>query len=312
VHTLPAVALVRDAYPQAEITWVINPEFAPLFRGNPDVNHVHVLPRGEFRGLGAPRSLSQWLKETRKIQPDLALDFQGLLRSALIAKVSGAQEICGMSDARAGARWLYDRVAKVNRREHAVERYLKLAEIAGAKVGDALRCPFPTGDMLPRFDEYPPFILLHPFARSDDKSLSNSVIEQLCLAFAPTRVVIVGRSDRKINTPDNCVELTNQTSLLQLIRLIRVARFIISVDSGPMHIAAAVSDNLLSIHTWTDPRRTGPYNPDAWIWKHGKLLRVGELETTKLKRSGRRFKPKDVPAVVELVRPLVPVDPMLA
>ncbi|HAF02860.1 MAG TPA: hypothetical protein DIT76_04060 [Spartobacteria bacterium] len=312
VHTLPAVALVRDAHPDAKITWVINPEFTPLLRGNPDVDHVHVFPRGEFRGLGAPRSLRPWLKITRELRPDLALDFQGLLRSALIAKISGAKEIYGMSDAREGSRFFYNRVAKVNRREHAVERYLKLAECAGATVGAALRCPFPTGDMLPRFDEYPPFILLHPFARGGRKSLSNGVIEEFCRAFAPTRVVVVGQSLRKIDAPENCIELTNQTSLLQLIRLIRVARFIISVDSGPMHIAAAVTDRLLSIHTWTDPRRVGPYNPDAWVWKNGRLLRVSELETARGLRRARKFKPKDVPAVVELVRPLVPIDPMLA
>ncbi len=217
-----------------------------------------------------------------------------------------------MSDAREGSRFFYNRVAKVNRREHAVERYLKLAECAGATVGAALRCPFPTGDMLPRFDEYPPFILLHPFARGGRKSLSNGVIEEFCRAFAPTRVVVVGQSLRKIDAPENCIELTNQTSLLQLIRLIRVARFIISVDSGPMHIAAAVTDRLLSIHTWTDPRRVGPYNPDAWVWKNGRLLRVSELETARGLRRARKFKPKDVPAVVELVRPLVPIDPMLA
>ena len=312
VHTLPAVALARDAHPDAEITWVINPEFTPLLRGNPDVDHVHVFPRGEFRGLGAPRSLRPWLKITRELRPDLALDFQGLLRSALIAKISGAKEIYGMSDAREGSRFFYNRVAKVNRREHAVERYLKLAECAGATVSPALCCPFPTGDMLPRFDEYPPFILLHPFARGGRKSLSNGVIEEFCRAFAPTRVVVVGQSLRKIDAPENCIELTNQTSLLQLIRLIRVARFIISVDSGPMHIAAAVTDRLLSIHTWTDPRRVGPYNPDAWVWKNGRLLRVSELETARGLRRARKFKPKDVPAVVELVRPLVPIDPMLA
>ena len=312
VHTLPAVSLLREAHPGAEITWVINPEFAPLLRGNSDVNHVHFFPRGQFRGLGAPRSLLPWLKKTRGIRPDLALDFQGLLRSALIARISGAKEIYGMSDGREGSRFFYDRVAKVNRRGHAVNRYLKLAECAGAAIGQSLRWPLPTGDPLPRFDEYPPFILLHPFARGDGKSLSNGVIEELCSAFAPTRVVLVGQSRRKIGTPGNCIDLTNQTSLLQLIRLIRVARFVVSVDSGPMHIAAAVTDNLLSIHTWTDPRRVGPYNQNAWIWKHGQLLRAGELETAKLRRRGRRFRCKDVPATAELIRPLVPVDPMLA
>jgi ADP-heptose:LPS heptosyltransferase len=305
------VALLRDANPDAEITWVINPEFAPLLRGNPDVNHVHFFPRGELRGLGVPQSLLPWLKKTRAIRPDLALDFQGLLRSALIAKISGAKEVYGMSDGREGSRWFYDRVAKVDRRGHAVDRYLKLAESAGANISQSLRWQVPTGDPLPRFDEYPPFILLHPFARGGGKSLSNAVIEEFCRAFSPTRVVIVGQSLRKIEPPENCIDLINQTSLLQLIWLIRVARFVVSADSGPMHIAAAVNDRLLSIHTWTDPCRVGPYNPKSWIWKHGQLLRAGELANTRIRKRGRPFKCKDVPAVAELIRPLVPVDPML-
>jgi heptosyltransferase-1 len=312
VHTLPAVALLRDAHPHAEINWVINREFAPLLRGNSDVNHVQIFPRHEFRGLGAIGSLFRWWRTTKLLRPDLALDFQGLLRSALIARISGAREICGMSDGREGSRWFYHHVAKVDRHGHAVERYIKLAECAGATVGDSLRWPIPTGDPLPRFDDYPPFILLHPFARGGGKSLSNAVIQEFCRAFSPTRVVTVGQSQHKIEPPENCIELTNQTSLLQLIWLIRAARFVVSVDSGPMHIAAAVTDNLLSIHTWTDPRRVGPYNPNAWVWKNGQLFRVSELGAAKIKRRGRRFKPKDVLAIAELIRPLVPVDPMLA
>ena len=302
---------MRDAYPNATITWLINPEWAPLLRGNQDVDHVHIFPRREFAGLGASTSLWPWLKQTRKLRPDLALDFQGLLRSALIGRISGAKELVGLSDGREGSRLFYHRTAKVNRRDHAIERYLKLAEAVGAKIGESLRSPIPSGDPLPRFDEYPPFILLHPFSRGQGKSLSNSVIEEFCRTFAPTRIVVVGRSARKINPPENCVELTNQTSLLQLVRLIRVARFIISVDSGPMHIAAAVTDRLLSIHTWTDPKRVGPYNPDAWIWKNGELTRVADLEQKKLRRRGRTFKTKDVANVAELIRPLVPIDPML-
>jgi len=311
VHTLPAVAAGRDAHPEATITWVINPEWAPILRGNQDVNHVHIFPRKDFSGLGASTSLLPWLKQTRKLQPDLALDFQGLLRSAIIGRVSGAKRFIGMSDGREGSRLFYHKSVKVNRRDHAIERYLKLAEAAGATIGESLRSPLPTGDPLPRFDEYPPFILLHPFARGRSKSLSNAVIQEICRAFAPTRVVVVGRSKRKFDPPENCVELTNQTTLLQLIRLIRVARFVISTDSGPMHIAAAVTDRLLSIHTWTNPTRVGPYNPDAWIWKHGQLLRVADLENTKLRRHGRNFKTKDVPEITELIRPMVPIDPML-
>src|SRR5213076_3629220 len=110
----------------------------------------------------------------------------------------------------------------------------------------------------------------------------------------PTRVVIVGQTQNKIEPPENCIELTNQTSLLQLIWLIRAARFVVSVDSGPMHIAAVLTANLLSIHTWTDPRRVGPYNPNAWVWKNGQLCRVNRLGITKIRRGGRRFRCNDV------------------
>ena len=257
-------------------------------------------------------SLMPWVRRTRALRPDVALDFQGLLRSALIGRFSGAREFYGMSDAREGARLFYDHVAPVDRRAHAVERYLQLAAKFGAPIRRPPFVPLPTGDPLPRFDEHPPFILLHPFARGRRKSLSNAVIEEFCRAFAPTRVLVVGQSHRQLGASENCIDLTNQTSLLQLVWLIRVARFVVSVDSGPMHIAAALSARLLSIHTWTDPRRVGPYNPDAWIWKHGQLLRVSELKTAKIRRRGRRFKTKDVPVVAELIRPLVPVDPMLA
>jgi heptosyltransferase I len=302
VHTLPAVAAVRDAHPRAEITWVINPEWATLLRGNPDINHVHIFPRGELTGLNAPRRLLPWLKKTRTLRPDVALDFQGLLRSALIGRVSRAREFWGMSDGREGSRLFYHRVAKVDRRAHAVERYLKLAEALGAPVKEPIRFPLPTGDELPRFDPYPPFIVLHPFARGARKSLSNDVIDEFCRALAPTRVVLVGKTTRRLNPPDNCVNLANQTTLLQLIWLIRTAQFTISVDSGPMHIAAAISPRLVSIHTWSDPRRVGPYEPDAWIWRRGDLMRMSDFEHAGKLKAGRPFKAPEIPKIVELVR----------
>ena len=296
------MAAIREAHPEAEITWVINPEWTTLLRGNPDVDHVHIFPRGEFRGLNAPRSLLPWLKKTKALRPDAALDFQGLLRSALIGRVSRAKEFWGMSDGREGSRLLYKHVAKVNRRAHAVERYLKLAEAFGARIDFPLRFPLPTGDALPRFDSYPPFVVLHPFARGALKSLGKSVIEEFCRGLAPIRVVIIGKASRKITATENCVDLTNQTSLLQLVWLLRAARFTISVDSGPMHIAAAMSSRLVSIHNWSDPRRVGPYNSHAWVWKNGQLLQVRDLAAAGQLRKSRSFSTRDVAQVVELVR----------
>jgi heptosyltransferase I len=279
---------------------VINPEWAPLLRGNRDVNHVHIFPRNEFRGgFQVSLNLLSWAKKTRHLRPDVALDFQGLLRSAFIARVSRAREVFGMSDAREGSRLAYDHVARVDRRAHAVERYLKLAETFGAPIHRPLRFQLPSGDALPRFDEDEPFILLHPYARGQRKSLSNTIIKEFCRVFAPARVVLVGRTHRRFSPSDNCLDLANQTTLLQLIHLIRKAHIFISVDSGPMHIGAAVHDRLVSIHTWSDPLRVGPYNPNAWVWKSGQLRRVREFAVSGKIKGKRPFKLEHVAQIAE-------------
>ena len=166
-----------------------------------------------------------------------------------------------------------------------------------------LRFPLPTGDPIQRFDDDEPFILLHPFARGGRKSLSDLAVEEFCRALAPHRVVLAGRTKRELPVPDNCVNLLNHTSILQLIWLIRRARFTVSVDSGPMHIASAMSDRLISIHTWTDPRKVGPYNDKAWVWKEGLLQRAGELKRETSKVKGRPFKRTDVAQLLPLILP---------
>ncbi|MGB8341472.1 MAG: glycosyltransferase family 9 protein [Chthoniobacterales bacterium] len=302
VHTLPSAALIRDAYPEAKITWVINPEWAPLLRGNRSVDHVHIFPRGDLGGFGMSKHLLPWLRQTARLQPDVALDFQGLLRSALIGKISHPYEFYGMSDAREGAHLFYQHTAQVNRHAHAVERYLKLVEDFGVPVTRPLRFPLPSGDSIARFDEDTPFLLLHPFARGRRKSLSCLAVEEFCHALAPHRVVLVGLKKREIAVPDNCVNLLNHTTVLQLVWLIRRARFTISVDSGPMHIAAALTDRLISIHTWSDPRKVGPYNEDAWVWKNGEILRVRDLTAPIRRSKSRLFKPADIEGLLPLIQ----------
>ena len=302
VHTLPSAALIRDAYPKAEITWVINPEWAPLLRGNRSVDHVHIFPRGDLGSFGMSKHLLPWLQQTARLQPDVALDFQGLLRSALIGKMSHPDEFYGMSDAREGAHLFYQHIAQVDRHAHAVERYLKLVEGFGVPVTRPLRFPLPSGDSITRFDEDTPFVLLHPFARGRRKSLSRLAVEEFCLALAPHRVVLVGLKKREIALPDNCVNLLNHTTVQQLIWLIRRARFTISVDSGPMHIAAALTDRLISIHTWSDPRKVGPYNEDAWVWKNGEILRVRDLTGPVRRSKSRLFKPADVEGLLPVIQ----------
>ena len=86
------------------------------------------------------------------------------------------------------------------------------------------------------------------------------------------RVVLLGRSDETPPHLPNVENWLNRTSLLELTALLKIAKWTISVDSGPMHIATAVAQNVLALHTWSDPQKVGPYSPAAWVWKDKHLF----------------------------------------
>lgn len=277
VHTLPAVALLKRQWPACRLTWLINPEWAPLLEGNPYVDEVAIFPRREFRGAAGWAKIPAWAKAMAGKKADLVLDFQGLLRSALIARLCRGGEVAGLSDAREGARFFYDRVADVSGTMHAVDRYLRLAAEVGAPASSALEWPLPAGSAPSGFTIGEPFVLLHPFSRGDGKSFTVTQVQEFCTALAPMRVVIAGRAAESGPAAENVTDLLNRTTLAELIWLIRRAAFVVSVDSGPMHIAAALTSRLLSIHTWSDPAKVGPYRPDAWIWKDCRLFQMRDL-----------------------------------
>ena len=285
VHALPAVALVKKRWPQARLRWLINPEWAPLLEGNPYVHEAILFPRGEFRGLAGVARIPAWARTMRREQrADLVLDFQGLLRSALIARLCCRGEIVGLSDAREGARFLYHRVADVRGIAHAVDRYLGLVKCLGIDIAQPLEWPLPPGEAPDGFSVAAPFILLHPFSRGAGKSLSVADTLDFCRAVAPRPVVLVGRTSETVPQLDHVSDLLNRTTLSALIWLVRRAAFVVSVDSGPMHIASALTPQLISLHTWSDPGKVGPYRPEAWIWKDGELFQVKDLGNRKARR----------------------------
>ena len=157
-----------------------------------------------FAGLSAPRSLLPWWKKTKTLRPDVAFDFQGLLRSALIGRVSRRARVLG-NERR--PRRVAALLSSRRQSRSPCPRRRTIFEACGSvwrAHQQPLRFPLPTGDALPRFDTYPPFVLLHPFARGARKSLSNSVIEEFCRAFDPIRVVIVGQNIAQ----DRCRRIT--------------------------------------------------------------------------------------------------------
>jgi heptosyltransferase-1 len=279
IHTLPAVHALKEGWPDARITWLINTEWAPLLAGNPDIDRIIEFPRSRFRGWRGWLQIPRWLTGLAAEKPDLVLEFQGLARSALLAKASRPGRIVGLSDAREGGALLYNQTVNVGNAGHAVDRYLRLVEALGVPVHRPVHFPLPAGDEPAGAPVSEPYVLLHPFARGAGKSIDSQVVAALCRELSPLPVVLAGRSAESPDLPSNCRNLLNRTSITELIWLVRHARFTVSVDSGPMHIAAALSPRLLAIHTWSDPRLVGPYEPEAFIWKAGKITRVADLSS---------------------------------
>ena len=282
VHTLPAARLIKWAHPHLKLRWIANSEWTPLIDGCPFVDEVISFPRKDFRGLaGGLRSLgwaAKWNRAARET-PEIVLDFQGLLRSGSISFARGADWIMGMSDAREGASAFYDHVVPVDGKAHAVDRYLEMVRALGIGIGAAdVAFDLPAGIQPPGFDATQPFVLLHPYSRGAGKALEPAVLQTLCDCLTSTRVVLVGVTDpAPAVRGGHVIDLANHTTLQELIWLMRRARACVSVDSGPMHIASAVNDRTLGIHTWTDPRKVGPYNDSAWIWKAARIAHRGEF-----------------------------------
>lgn len=282
VHTLPAVHLIKQAHPHLHIRWIANPEWLPLIRGAACVDETLEFPRKRFRGLAALPRYVEWAKEFRrhpKMEPEIVLDFQGLLRSAFISRASGSHPIIGLSDSREGAGYLHDHIIAVDSGSHAVDRYLSVPEAFGIRVDRSdLHWPLPDGEPVTSSNLPANFVLVHPWSRGEEKSLDLDALQALLNTLAPRPVVLVGvTADVPPTLPPNVINLANATSLAQLIWLMRRAAWNISVDSGPMHIAAAVNDRTLGLHTWSDPRKVGPYNPKALVWKAGRIAPRSEF-----------------------------------
>ncbi len=282
VHALPAVAALRAAMPQARLRWLVNPEWAPLLEGGGLVDEVMIFPRRDFRGIAGMRRALCWLAAWRKLprqRPELVVDLQGLLRSGLAARLRGGERVIGLSDAREGASWLHHETVTVDPGAHAVDRCLALPKALGLTVPEQPVFPLPQGGQPEGWpDAEKGVIVVHPFSRGAGKSMPAPVLRLLLERLAPRKVAVLGSGEPMPCIFPHVTDLCGRTTLPELIWCLRQARAVISVDSGPLHIAAAVNPAAtLGLHTWSDPRRVGPYPAASWVCKAGRIAHRQEL-----------------------------------
>lgn len=279
IHCLPVLTALRQRYPRAHITWVVNQVYEPLLRGHPDLDDTLPLDRRASRRgwWAATGSWLRFLGELRRRRFDLVLDLQGLARTALMVLATGARRRVGLSTAREGARWTYTDGLPVGdyRSLHAVDRYWRAAEALG--VGDVPRrfhVPIPesarrwaeaTTRGLPR-----PWLMLGPGARWPTKRWPPEHFTALARraqdAFGGT-VFFVGGDDERplaesvrhgLSGPSR--DWTGRTTLPQLAALLERADVMLANDTGPLHLADALGRPVVAPYTCTRGRSHGPYN----------------------------------------------------
>lgn len=249
IHTLPAVASLKHSIPYSHITWVIASKWAPLLEGNPYVNEVIRLRGG---------SLAGWLAALRRLRAhrfDFAVDFQGLTKSAAVAAFAWPDKIYGFSDSREGpASWFYS-TKILPKAIHMVGRNLDLAAAAGAS-SLIQSFPIPRGrpeGTLPDGE----FVLASPNAGWGAKQwpLENySELGRRLKAETGMTLVLNGPSPVAVEHTQS-----HASGLPGLIDATRRAAAVVGLDSGPLHLAAALGKPGVAIYGPTDPAINGPY-----------------------------------------------------
>jgi heptosyltransferase-1 len=269
IHTLPAVASLKHSHPGYALTWIVEPRWAELLSGNPFVDQIAFLRRGSMAGL-----MESW-RELRQCRFEFAVDFQGLIKSALVATAARADRIFGFDQhqirERAAALFYSNRA--VSHADHVVDRNLELAAAAGATT--AIRTfPLPQGTPEGDLPEGA-FVLASPLAGWRSKQWPMEHYRALASRLAREfriPLVLNGPPGADLPAADGIVH--HFSSLAGLIHASRRASAVIGVDSGPMHLAAALSRPGVAIFGPTDPVRNGPYGGSF------RVLRSATAETT--------------------------------
>ncbi len=270
VHGLQVATSMKAQCDDLRLSWIVRDIYAPIVRACAAIDHVYM-----FQRMGGAKGFLKLIKEVRKTNFDYAFDFQGLLRTGLMTSRVRAKKKVGRSDAREMSGIFYDEKVPLppeGRRSHAIDILLQFCPLVGAKPElrgtlkfrevDALKLKFTEGRGGSR-----PIVMFPDSRRTDKRWTGFKQLTELILRSDRSRKVIWAGTDvvpdRGSFLPAQFLNLTGNTSLVSLPALIKRADWVISNDSGPMHLAAALGVRTLAIFGPTDPRICGPYPIDA-------------------------------------------------
>jgi heptosyltransferase-1 len=272
IHTLPAVAWLKQSHPDGHLTWLVEPQWAPLLAENPYVDRVVTLRRKSLAGLLETR------RELCAGRYDFAVDFQGLLKSAIAARSAHPERIFGFHQSQVRERLaaLFYSHKTVATSAHVVDRAMELAAAcAGHATPSAERLfPLPPGRAESSLPEGA-FVLASPLAGWKSKQWPMAHYRDLAVLLREQlHLPLVLDGPPGADFSQAAAALPHYSSLQGLIHATRRAAAVIGVDSGPLHLAAALGKPGIALFGPTDPARNGPYGESL------RVLRTTSAATT--------------------------------
>lgn len=295
LHSMPAVTALRRAHPEWLMGWAIEPQWEELFSAGagkpgteamPLVDRLHLVPAKKWaKNALHPSTLSEIRRvrrELRTMEYDVAVDMQGAVRSAMVARWARAKRVIGEEKPREfAAKWLFgERVA--TRGVHVIEQSL---EVANAIAGDDLTMTIP---LLPRDAEADkkaaelpqPFVLLSPGAGWGAKRWPTERYGQVAKALAEAGYgVAINSGPGERHLAEEIAESGGgaarilELGMAELIAVTRLASLAIAGDTGPLHLACALDRPVVAIFGPTDPARNGPYHCRNRVLRHPESVR---------------------------------------
>ena len=283
VHTLPFVEVLKSNYPKLRIDWCVDEEAYPIIEGNPCIDKIIVSKRKAWKEkllylIRWPEIIKEaylFLDELRKKEYEIVIDLQGLLKSGLIAGICKGKRKIGLDSSRECG-WLFvNEIVSVNYNQHAIDRYLQVANYLGCnllnwkwRIYISDRDREIVDHLIEQLNKYnTPIIAINPCARWKTKMwhiekfselakrLIDMGIKPLFLGSIKDKIII----DKMIEEIKGAINLSGMLTLKQLAYLYSKCVTVVTVDTGPMHIAVLAGCKVVSIFGPTDPKRTGPY-----------------------------------------------------
>lgn len=301
IHALPAVGRLCRTIPDAEIGWVIERRWVPLLcapgtslksersAAKPLVDTVHVVDTRAWRksmfSSETFHAMSSMRSEMRARQYDVTIDFQGAIKSAVIARISGAGKVVGFENPReTAAAMLYsEKIATA--KAHVVEQNFELiGDLAGGTqtIADLLPIDVAAEDWVSmRLRELgvSKFAILAPTAgwKAKEWPTKNFGVVATHLAkLGIASLINFGPGEEsvadEVRAASNGMAIPFACDLSQLIALTRRASLLVGGDTGPMHLAAALKVPVVALFGPTDPARNGPYSTRATVLRSARSV----------------------------------------